>query len=309
MNEALSKLALVVDGKTIITPCVEIMALATTTMAEGAAGYLRFYEAFMRRHGARVRHYRLSESTRWKAWQPKDRGKVPSWFSDARTLREPLLGITLHTGSRASEPQPPLLDMFLEQVSIGRPRSMFQIALPVDCIENGTEALLELVDDAMAEFPIRWGTAGLAFYWEGNDTKVEKYAETWLGGPLARHPGLAPGDLMSWGLRVEKGISNIGWLTFVGDALVDQLGGREALAERLVGTGVGLRTYGKGVALQAGDAPELGDVNRKQTLPLHHEVGRVLAPVFTPDDFLERVRVTGIKDPDARLAWLRRFLP
>lgn len=307
MNETLNELALVVDDKTIIAPCVEIMALATTTMTDGAVGYLRFYEAFMRRHGDRVRHFRLSDSTRWRAWQPKDRVKVQSWFSDVRTLRQSLLGICLHAGS--NEPQFPRFEMFFDQVSVERPRAMFQIALPVDCIENGTEALLELVDDAMAEFPIRWGTAGLAFYWEGHDTSVEKHAEAWLGGPLAKHPGLSPGDLMSWGLRVEKGISNIGWLTFVGDALVDQLGGREALAEQLSGTGVGLRPYGKGVALQAGDAPELGDVNRKKTLPLHHEVGRVLAPVFVPDDFLERVRVTGIKDPDARLAWLRRFLP
>lgn len=309
MYKDLSKLPLAIDGKTIIYPCVEIMALSTAPKAVGAAGYLRFYEAFMRRYADQVRHYRLNDSTRWKRWQPKDWNKVPSWFADARTLQQPLLGITMHTHSPADEPQPPLLEMFFDHVSAERPRGMFQIVLPIDSIATGTGALLELVDDAMAEFPVHWGTAGLAFYWEGSDTTVEEYANAWLGPHLTKHPGLAPGDLMSWGLRVEMGISNIGWLTFVGDALVDQLGGREALAKGLEGTGIGLRSYGKGVALQAGDGPELGNVNRKNTLPRYHEVGRVLEPVFAPHDFLEKIRIPGIKDPDARLAWLRRFLP
>lgn len=309
MHEDLSKLPLTIDGKPVIVPCVEIMALSTTPMATGVAGYLRFYEAFMRRYADRVRHYRLNDSTKWKRWQPKDRSKVPSWFSDARSLRQPLLGIVMHTDASADEPQPPLFEMFFDHVCADRPRGMFQIALPLDSIASGAGTLLELVDDAMAEFPIRWGTAGLAFYWEGNDTTVEKHADAWLGRHLTKHPGLAPGDLMSWGLRVEMGISNIGWLTFVGDALIDQLGGRHALAERLDGTGIGLRSYGKGVALQAGEVPELGNVNRKNTLPVYQAVGRVLEPVFAPDDFLEKIRIPGIKDPDARLAWLRRFLP
>lgn len=309
MDKNLDKLPLIIDGKAVIAPCIEIMALSTVPKADGAAGYVRFYEAFMRRYGSAIRHYRLNDSRRWRAWQPKDRAKVPSWFADARTLAEPLLGITMHTHSPADEPRPPLFGMFFDHVSSERPRGMFQIVLPVDCIADGAAALLALVDDAMADFPVHWGTVGFAFHWDGNDTSIDRYADAWLGGHLLKHPGLAPGDLMSWGLRVEKGISNIGWLTFVGDALLPRLGGRASLAERLTGTGVELRSYAKGVALQAGDVPELGDVNRKNRLPKYCEVGRVLEPVFAPEDFLEKIRIPGIKDPDARLAWLRRFLP
>lgn len=309
MNKDFQGLTLMVDGRTVVFPCVEIMALSATSKADGASGYVRFYEAFSRKYGGAVKHYRLNDSTRWKVFQPKDHHKVPSWFSDARSLREPLLGVTIHTNDKADDPQPPLFKMFFDHAWPQYPRGMFRIVLPLDTVKSGASDLLQLVDDAMHEFPVHWGTAGFSFYWEGNDTTIEKYAEQWLGRHLTKHPGLAMGNEMRWGTIVEKGIASIGWLTFVGDTLVDKLGGRDALAERLTGTGIGLRSYEKGVALQAGDAPELGNVNRKDTLPLYREVGAVLDPVIAPQSILENIRVTGIKDPDARLAWLRRFLP
>lgn len=309
MNEDFKKLPLVIDGKAVIFPCVEIMALSTTPKVDGAAGYVRFYEAFARRYGDRLQHYRLSDSTRWKRFLPKDEDKVASWFSDARTLKDPLLGIVMHTQAKADDPQPPLFEMFFDHVYPERPRGMFRIALPITDALEDTSELLALVDDAMAELPVHWGTAGFAFYWKDTDTTTDEYANQWLGRHLLKHPGLATGDLMAWGVGVERGIANIGWLTFVGDALVDALGGRPELAKRLAGTGVTLRSYAHGVALQAGPVPELGDVNRKRELPLHRVVGRVLEPVFVDDDRLQLVDVTGLRNLDQRTAWLRRFLP
>jgi len=187
------------------------------------------------------------------------------------------------------------------------PRGMFRIALPLDVVEDG-EALLGLVDQAMAEFPVHWGTAGYAFYWNDTDT-IDDYAAQWIGRHLVKHPGLSTGELMEFGSFVEQGLANIGWLTFVGDALVEKLGGRKALAAAVKGTGVELRTYTKGVALQAGPVPELGDVNRKKKLSNYQEVGRILEPVFASEDALQNLDVKGFEDPDESLEWLMRFLP
>lgn len=309
MNADLEKLPLIIDGKTLIYPCVEIMALSTTPKPEGAAGYVRFYEAFARRYGEQIKHYRLNDSTRWKRFLPKDKAKIAWWFSDARTLREPLLGIVMHTQENAAAPQPPLFEMFFEHVWAERPRGMFRIALPIEDMDRDPSEILALVDDAMADFPVHWGTAGLAFYWKDTDTTIDEYANQWLGRHLLKHPGLATGDLLAWGTSVEEGVANIGWLTFVGDALIGKLGGREALAEAVDGAGVVFRQYGKGIALQAGPKPELGNVNRKHVLPAYHEVGRILQPLFAPDEALRKIDVAGLQDEDEALAWLRRFLP
>jgi Protein of unknown function (DUF3396) len=308
MDPDLQQLPLVLDGKTVVFPCVEIIALSATPKTHGVEGYLRFHEAFDRRYGAHLRHYRLNDSTRWKKLLPKDRRKLAAWFSDTRTLRAPLLGITMHTHDLADEPQPPLFRMFFEHVWPEYPRGMFRMVLPLAAWED-PGALLELADEAMAEFPVYWGSMGFSFYWKSTDTTIDKHAEQWLGRHLVRYPGLAMGNDMLLNAFVEEGIANIGWLTFVGDALIDKLGGRDALSKAVRGTQVGLRSYARGVALQAGPRPELGDVNRRDTLPLYREVGRILEPVFAPNEVLERIQVTGIKDPDRRLAWLRRSLP
>lgn len=308
-EHAISRLPLVVDGKAVVLPCVEIMGLSVKSKAGGADGYISFHDAFMRRFGARLTYYRLSDSTKWKRFEAKDRLKVPSWFSDSRSLSQPMLGIAMHTGPVAGEPQMPLLEMFFDHVSPEHPQGMCRIALPVDQGFADTKEILDLVDDAMSTFPLHWGTAGYGFYWKDTDSNIGAHAEQWLGRHLIRHPGLATGDYLTWGTFAEYGVANIGWITFVGDDLIAKLGGRNALASMVAASGLTLRTYGKGVGLQVGPRPELGDVNRRQTLPLHHEVGRILQPVFAPDDKLELISVTGLADPDQRLEWLRRFLP
>lgn len=309
MSKDFDRLPLVVNGKTVIFPCVEVMALSTTPKAVGAEGYVAFFEAFVKRYGAALRFYRLSDSTKWKKVLPKDLRKVSRWFSDARTLAEPLLGITMHPAENADEPRPPLFEMMFDHVYEEYPRGMFRMVLPLDVAGEDASGLLELIDEAMAEFPVHWGSAGYAFYWKGTDTQIENYAEQWLGRHLVKHPGLSTGDYLTLGTRVENGLANIGWLTFVGDELIGKLGGREAITLEAERSGVGLREYSKGVALQAGPTPELGNVNRKKTLPLYKDVGRILQPVFAADERLEKMGVIGIDDDEEAVAWLKRFLP
>lgn len=308
MSKDFDGLPLVVNGKTLIFPCVEIMALSKVPKADGAQGYVDFFEAFARRYGARLRYYRLSDSTKWKKVLPKDVHKVSGWFSDARTLQEPLLGITMHTNETADDAAPPLFEMMFDHVYAEYPRGMFRIALPLDVVDDAA-ALLELVDEAMAEFPVHWGSAGYAFHWEDTNSKVDRFADQWLGGHLAEHPGLSTGELGEFGLFVEQGLASIGWLTFVGDELIEHLGGRAALAAAVADTSTTIRSYAKGIALQAGPIPELGNVNRRKNLDHYREIGRLLAPVFATDAALENLSVKGIDDPDKRLAWLKRFLP
>jgi len=309
MTNAYDKLPLVVSGKTVVHPCLEIMGLSVTPKKLGAAAYSRFYDAFASRYGASMTHYRLNDSATWKKVAPKDLRKLPGWFSDAGSLAAPLLGIEFHGDPVGDAPRPPFFQMMFVHTYPEYPRGMFRIALPVDTIEDDPTNFLALVDDAMAEFPIHWGTAGHAFYWQGTDTTIDKYATQWVGRHIKKHPGLSTGDLFRWGLFVEQGLASIGWLTFLGDTLTEAIGGRKGVLGAAKAAGIEVREYAAGVALRAAKLPELGDVNRKRDLPGHRAVGGIVAPLFAPVEKLRNLSVRGFDDKDEALAWLRRFLP
>jgi hypothetical protein len=85
-------------------------------------------------------------------------------------------------------------------------------------------------------------------------------------------------DLSTTLYAIRQGLKSAGWLTLVGRRLLDTLGGEEALARALPAE-VTVHTLPFGVLIQAGPRPLLGDVNRREDLPLYRAVGRVLAPV------------------------------
>ncbi len=96
-----------------------------------------------------------------------------------------------------------------------------------------------------------------------------------------------------WAVRGER-IKNVAWLTLVGTELLDKLGGFGALkagaTERLK-----LTETPNGAVIRAGDAPILGDVNRRESLmayvdayrlvkPLHEGIATLFAPFSLPGD-------------------------
>lgn len=58
--------------------------------------------------------------------------------------------------------------------------------------------------------------------------------------------------------------------------------------------------------IRAGERPELGDLNRGQTLPDYYRVGRALAELRLPDKWLEYFSVIGLDKMEAA-AWYGRF--
>jgi hypothetical protein len=123
-------------------------------------------------------------------------------------------------------------------------------------------------------------------------------------GPAFRHPGYdVPRNEAT---RFYLGGKLIGarWLTFLGPALADQLGGRDALTA--AAAGVTVAPAGHGFALRAGDEPEIGDTNRRVGTPMLRAVAQAVEPVtLFGNRALEPVFGD---DPDALDRWERRFL-
>lgn len=152
-----------------------------------------------------------------------------------------------------------------------------------------------------AALRLRWGAAGLTYAsWDVQEFQVS-HAKVYAHA--RRHPGYDVGyfeaDMESW----HDEIRTVNWLTFVGPALVAKL---EAAQRRLESSSlVTVRSVGSSLCLQAGSAPEAGDVNRLHVPPAYVEADSLVRPVRAADGrpyvFLGRWNESTVTD------WLRRF--
>jgi hypothetical protein len=94
-------------------------------------------------------------------------------------------------------------------------------------------------------------------------------------------------------------------LTFLSRDYCNRLGGVSVLRKQFEATVV-IHDAKDGVMIQAGPAPDIGDVNRQKNLPIYQQVGRALAPIRCkehPPLFGPR----GLADQEATDKWLSRF--
>jgi hypothetical protein len=165
-----------------------------------------------------------------------------------------------------------------------RPDAFLSWVRSLRCIERG-QFLSAGAGYGLSYYPFRYPT----------DVDIR------LAALCTRHIGLSWGghdfiNLVRWDperdnlvwlfLRAE-------WLTLLGPLVVRCLGGKPSLRERLEAVpGVRLYDVGDGLIVQAGDAPQVGDVTRGDLLPIQREVAKILRPARA----LEMVGTGGVEE-------------
>ena len=181
-----------------------------------------------------------------------------------------------------------------------RDGTYFQCRLPMTAGDTH-QALLDLTLEVAAALDFAHGYAGytLALNSIGPKAILPKRMFYAIG---MRHPGI---DLPSAGTTsfvVRDGIKRVNWLTLLGKDLAQRAGSLDGLGRR---PGVIVHKTGDRVVVQAGDAPLIGDTNRRDTCEEYRQVGRALkgircrnhpAFVYGPKDFMA--------DDEKTLAWL-----
>lgn len=125
--------------------------------------------------------------------------------------------------------------------------------------------------------------------------------------PLAqRYPGydVAVNDLVQ--LDIGDRVRGARWITLLGPVLTERLGGIEAIREALPAD-VMIHEVEHVAILRAGLVPEIGDVNRRQAIPMLRAVARVLEPVTLFDEVNLKSYFANFDD-DLLRRWERRFL-
>jgi hypothetical protein len=125
--------------------------------------------------------------------------------------------------------------------------------------------------------------------------------------PLAlRHPGYDVQYNRNTRLRIDMKSRGARWITLLGRELTEQLGGIAELRKQLSAP-VEVRTLKHGVMIIAGRLPEVGDVNRGQSVAALRTVAKVLEPVTLFGESEMRIYLAR-RDEELLRRWERRFL-
>ncbi len=164
----------------------------------------------------------------------------------------------------------------------------------------------------LLEHAVHWGNALRPVHGYGGPCLIppahEDVAARHEGLILARasrFPGLevdSPADHALWTKHAVKGGN---WLTLLGDEMLDRLGGVGSIASFL-GSEFTLHSYPGGCVVQAGNLPEIGDRNRRESTPRLAKLARLLKPIRVATHPGIRTSAAGF-GRDAFEQWLGRF--
>lgn len=126
--------------------------------------------------------------------------------------------------------------------------------------------------------------------------------------PLAmRFPGLHAEYPVTLSIQLTDGIKGADWITILGDEFLERLGGKQKLIDQL-DDNFTFYDYPGGTMIQAGPAPQIGDVKRKHIPRFYKQLGNILKPIRA------EMNVTYLKPPlpgiDAKEKseqWFARF--
>lgn len=179
--------------------------------------------------------------------------------------------------------------------------SALSVWLPTNFLEqHGPARVRELAMELGAELPFNSGFAGLCF----------QFPEDYLGpGRYVRkvcfdHPGIAIPNLSGVSTSIGTRVRTVAWLNFLGQPMLDAVGGASALRARLTSPGVTVQEMnGDRALVTLGPWPEAGDKDPERTLAPYRELAHLLEPWLHHPS-----RITdGFTEEDMR-RWERRFL-
>lgn len=161
--------------------------------------------------------------------------------------------------------------------------SLLSATVPTEyLVEHGPARVRELALEMASRLRFSSGHAGLAirFYWPLRRSDDAFRAE------LSRYPGIDSRPVPPWPWESRGGthINGIHWLNFIGQPLLDQMGGAELLRSRIQSPGSRVQGLdGHRLLISLGAEPEAGDRNMGHELPAYGELARVLGPWLSPE--------------------------
>ncbi len=296
------------NGLVICEPCLCVsMFSALDLSAPGAPDTLGPYRAFLALFQDQFSYCRLDgDQMHPKPITAELLQKPVSEMQDDKRRKKGGVIAEIRSGQSPDENRAPSLSFVYSK--IGKPHTALRANFPLPWFEaEGLVGVRRYLEQSLSDFPLQAGYVGYAFSWE---TEAEQELQPNFLRWLQRHPGLMePG--FAHRIISYYGLPDLGWITLLGQAYVQQMGGEAALMratahvpeiayEPLPEGGLGIRI---------GDFPRLGDALAGDHLEDYRALGRVLAPLHPSDILIENMVVEGIDDDADHARWIKRFFP
>ncbi len=312
-DAALSELQLEINGRRLLEPCLELVIYLDTALDERI---LEFFDRSMSALGPQITSYVAEAMKRPAPFDEKAKTLMPTWvrrprlgksyyaeFSEADLkggtsaasikvvlIARPTMSHDQQEAYRASMKQ------FYEGAGsiFGPPVTSLRVTIPLDHPLADPSRFLEWALGLAVARDERFvsGHAGLALNHDEavSDSALRNAMEGRLAALCLRHPGLdwdntgsVQTSLLLWDRALSDflpRIKRVNWLTLVSDRALVRLGGRDRLASSLArDPAIVMHAVSEGVCVQAGPAPQLGDVARHDFLATYRRVAAALRPI------------------------------
>ncbi len=199
---------------------------------------------------------------------------------------------------------------------------LLQIALPMRAFNDRVESVSGYYVDICKKLKPLHGSAGFGLTtpaYRGTTRTLAvngEYHQAATTFPCLEHNAQEDGINNPQHRTRENGLNEwlrtTGWMTVVGDPLLEKIGGRDTVAETLIGESIEVRSYEGGLAILAGENPVLGYEGHGPIPPAYGTIARLLKPVrceFTqPSMLFSPTAYTTYEERDfAFRAWRERF--
>ena len=285
------------EDKCDLRLCLDICWYIYDDLHQNREGVLDFYEKSMALIGDKVTWVVSDIEGRFKKARKGTLDILPYWVaeSEQHDIAEMLI---LHCDPVKESHSDHAFWMELVEEANG----FIRLMLPLEYLLDGADKLVSLCQSLGDKLVFRNGHAGYGVnMYPGYPASFENSKIYALS---RRFHGIDFGDPFSVDRFTENHIKCVNWLTFVGDPLLQRLGGRQTLKQRAE-EGIIIHDLPHGVIVQAGPEPGFGDVNHNDMLPYYHAAGRLLKELRASSD--EYQRWDGVGGGSNTDAWLSRF--
>jgi hypothetical protein len=289
-------------GIVFLRPCLDVSCYWAGSAFEHAGGIVHFYQRSLKVIGKKLTLYRTETMSKARPLKKDSLGLIPFWFEQTKSRRD-IYMLYLESSPKEGEVSDHAFALHAVEAK-GEEVGFVRLILPVDFIEKEKLSFIDLTKELVQELEFDSGHAGYSLNWN-TSRRFADSAKAFMGTLRGRYPGLDLSHPGNTKYIAGKGIKCVNWLTLINEDSVKRLGGKKKLAAAL-GKGVVVHEVPHGAIIQAGPTPQIGDVNRRETLPIYHQVGRVLAPLRSAAHpaFL---KVGPLVSQSASNEWLARF--
>ena len=274
-------------------------------LTENATAVLTCYESFLRLcPKENLRFYATENMRQHKPITDRTFGMLQTWLKPGAPPKD-FIYLELKDGQNYQDA--PRFKFVVSGYSRTSPHykkrgcaNAISVAFPNEWGLERASELLAFVRDLCSVFPFQSGHAG--FSYECSPYSQDR-SRTFAWTMSMRHRGIDISRVLhdkdAVGHDAAKGV---GWLTMISTAFIEKLGGLPRIRASLSKQVDIIDTIG-GVILKAGMAPAMGDVNRRDLLPLYKEVYHVIAPLVT----IAAKRSPYLISAEKTGTWFRRF--